>query len=198
MACGTGTECSIRYIANYSTSGKIEYIATDATDQNIPWVRKTNIDGSATDFIATGASVPTDGQTRVMDCIGCHNRAAHSFNTAEGALDKSMAQGSPNASLPFLHKEGLALLNAKYDSQGEAKAHIFSVLITFYRSQYPAVWILSVHRSRLLPIRSWISTRTMSSRRCTFAGERIRTTSATPTPQGASVATMEITPASRA
>ena len=140
MACGTGTECSIRYIANYSTSGKIEYIATDATDQNIPWVRKTNIDGSATDFIATGASVPTDGQTRVMDCISCHNRAAHSFNTAEGALDKSMAQGSPNASLPFLHKEGLALLNAKYDSQGEAKAHIFSVLITFYRSQYPAGW----------------------------------------------------------
>ena len=120
--------------------GNIEYIATDATDQNIPWVRKTNPDGSTTDFIATGASVPTGAQTRVMDCIGCHNRAAHSFNTAEGALDKSMAQGSPNASLPFLHKEGLVLLNAKYDSQAEAKAQISSGLITFYRSQYPAVW----------------------------------------------------------
>jgi predicted CXXCH cytochrome family protein len=120
--------------------GKIEYIATDTTDQSIPWVRKTNPDGSTTDFIASGASVPNIAHPRVMDCIGCHNRAAHSFDTAEGALDKMMAQGSPNASLPFLHKEGLALLNTKYASQAEAKARISSGVITFYRSQYPAVW----------------------------------------------------------
>ena len=119
--------------------GKIEYIATDTTDQTIPWVRKTNPDGSTTDFIVGGASVPT-APPRVMDCIGCHNRAAHSFDTAEGALNKMMAQGSPSASLPFLHKEGLALLNATYSSQGDAKVRISSGLITFYRSQYPAVW----------------------------------------------------------
>ena len=51
-----------------------------------------------------------------------------------------MAQGTPSASLPFLHKEGLALLNVQYSSQAEAKARITSSLITFYRSQYPAVW----------------------------------------------------------
>lgn len=75
-----------------------------------------------------------------MDCIGCHNRAAHSFDTAEGALDKMMAQDSPNASLSFLHNKGPALLNTKYDSQVEARAPITSGLVTFYRSQYPAVW----------------------------------------------------------
>jgi len=119
---------------------KIEYIATDTTDQVIPWVRKTNPDGSTTDFIASGASIPSVGKPRAMDCISCHNRAAHSFDTAEGALDKMMAQGSPNASLPFLHKEGLALLNTKYSSQAEAKARISSGLTAFYRSRYPAVW----------------------------------------------------------
>jgi hypothetical protein len=119
---------------------KIEYIATDTTDQNIPWVRKTNPDGSTTDFVVSGTPVPSDMHPRVMDCIGCHNRAAHSFDTAEGALDKMMAQGSPSTSLPLVHKEGLALLNTKYDSQGDAKARIISGLITFYRSQYPAVW----------------------------------------------------------
>ena len=119
---------------------KIEYIASDSNDQVIPWVRKTNPDGSTTDFVASGASVPRGGQLRAMDCIGCHNRAAHSFDTAEGALDKMMAQGTPSASLPFLHKEGLALLNVQYSSQAEAKARITSSLITFYRSQYPAVW----------------------------------------------------------
>jgi len=119
--------------------GKIEYIATDTTDQTIPWVRKTNPDGSTTEFLVSGAAVPA-APPRVMDCIGCHNRAAHSFDTAEGALDKMMAQGSPSAQLPFLHKQGLALLNATYASQGDAKARIRSGLAAFYRSQYPAVW----------------------------------------------------------
>lgn len=117
----------------------VGHTSTDA-DQNIPWVRKTNSDGLTTDFVASGASVPDTTHPHLMDCIGCHNRAAHSFDTAQGALDKLMAQGSPSASLPFLHKEGLSLLNTKYDSQGEAKARITSGLITFYRSQYPAVW----------------------------------------------------------
>jgi hypothetical protein len=120
--------------------GKIEYIATDSTDQTIPWVRKTNPDGSAVDFVASGVPVAASAKMRVMDCIDCHNRPAHSFDTAEGALDKMMAQGSPSAALPFLHREGLALLNAKYVSQDEAKTQITSGLITFYRSQYPAIW----------------------------------------------------------
>jgi hypothetical protein len=120
--------------------GKIEYVSTDNTDQTIPWVRKTNPDGSTTEFMASGAPVPDTAHPRVFDCIGCHNRAAHSFDTAEGALDKMMAQGSPNASLPFLHKEGLALLNTKYSSRDEAKARITTSLVTFYRSQYPTVW----------------------------------------------------------
>jgi predicted CXXCH cytochrome family protein len=119
---------------------KIEYIASDSNDQVIPWVRKTNPDGSTTEFSVSGAGMPSGAQPRVMDCIGCHNRAAHSFMTAEGALDKMMAEGSPSPALPFLHKEGLTLLRTKYDSQGEAKTRISNGLVTFYRSQYPSTW----------------------------------------------------------
>jgi hypothetical protein len=124
---------------------KIEYSSTDTTDQVIPWVRKTNADGSTTEFLASGAAgsgaaKPDVGQPRVFDCIGCHNRAAHSFDTAEGALDKLMAEGSPSPSLPFLHKQGLVLLKTPYESQAQAKTRITEGLVTFYRSQYPAVW----------------------------------------------------------
>jgi hypothetical protein len=75
-----------------------------------------------------------------MDCIDCHNRAAHSFDTPENALNKDMAQGSPSASLPFVHREGLALIKAKYESQVKAQTRITSDLLSFYRSQYPVVW----------------------------------------------------------
>jgi nitrate/TMAO reductase-like tetraheme cytochrome c subunit len=120
--------------------GKIEYIATDSTNQTIPWISKTNDNGSATEFVSAGLKGPPAGQKRTMDCLDCHNRAAHSFDTAEDALNTDMALGSPSASLPFVHKEGLALVKAKYTSEDAARTAITSGLVTFYRSQYPALW----------------------------------------------------------
>ncbi len=120
--------------------GKIEYIATDSTNQTIPWVSKTNDDGSVTEFVSTDAKGPVTGEKRLMDCIDCHNRAAHSFDTPEDVLNRDMSQGRPNPSLPFVHKEGLALIKATYTSQDEARAKITSGLENFYQSQYPAVW----------------------------------------------------------
>jgi hypothetical protein len=42
--------------------------------------------------------------------------------------------------LPFVHKEGLALIKATYESREQATDKITSQLVTFYRSQYPAIW----------------------------------------------------------
>jgi len=120
--------------------GKIEYVATDTTNQTIPWVGKTEDNGSVTEFVASGTKGPVLGEKRLMDCIDCHNRAAHSFETPEQALNKDMAQGSPSASLPFVHQEGLSLIKATYTSQSEAQTRITSGLVTFYRSQYPTIW----------------------------------------------------------
>jgi len=120
--------------------GHIEFIATDAAAQTIPWVAKTNDDGSVTEFISSDAKSPATGQRRTMDCIDCHNRAAHSFVTAEEALDQDMALGSPDVSLPFIHKEGLALLKGAYTSQEDAAGKIASGLNAYYQSAYPANW----------------------------------------------------------
>jgi nitrate/TMAO reductase-like tetraheme cytochrome c subunit len=120
--------------------GHIEYIATDSTHQTIPWVGKTNGDGSVTEFVSSDVKGRVAGQKRVMDCIDCHNRAAHSFSTPEEALNKAMDQGRPSASLPFVHKQGLVLLKAEYGSQEQAASKITSALESFYQAQYPAVW----------------------------------------------------------
>ena len=120
--------------------GKIEYVATDDTNQMISWVGKTNANGSVTEFVSAGVKAPSASKRRLMDCVDCHNRPAHSFDTAENALDKEMAQGSPSASLPFVHKEGLRLIKAVYPSGEIAKARITESMIALYRSQYPAVW----------------------------------------------------------
>jgi nitrate/TMAO reductase-like tetraheme cytochrome c subunit len=120
--------------------GHIEYVATDPTRTTIPWVQKRNDDGSETVFAtsAAGNGVP-QGERRVMDCIDCHNRAAHTFVTAEDALNRAMAEGAVSPELPWVHKKGLELLKANYASEAEARAKIPAGLQAFYRSEHPEV-----------------------------------------------------------
>jgi nitrate/TMAO reductase-like tetraheme cytochrome c subunit len=120
--------------------GHIEYIATDPTRTTIPWVQRRNADGSEITYAAATlkGAVP-QGERRVMDCIDCHNRASHTFVTAEEALNRSMADGAVSPSLPWVHKEGLALLKADYTSQADASAKIPVQLEAFYRSGNPQV-----------------------------------------------------------
>lgn len=120
--------------------GHIEYITTDPTRTAIPWVERTNPDGTKTTYVASAlnGAQPT-GERRTMDCIDCHNRAAHTFVTAGEAINRAMANGAINSSLPFIHKEGLALLQAPYTSQEEARTQIPQQLEAFYRSQHPEV-----------------------------------------------------------
>jgi nitrate/TMAO reductase-like tetraheme cytochrome c subunit len=120
--------------------GHIEYTATDNTNQTIPWVAKVNDDGSTTEFVSSDAKQPVTGEKHVMDCLDCHNRAAHSFDTPEKALNKAMLQGLVDPSLSFVHKEGLALIKGEYASQADAEARITSGLEEFYRAQHPDVW----------------------------------------------------------
>ncbi|WP_420238998.1 NapC/NirT family cytochrome c [Telmatobacter bradus] len=120
--------------------GHIEYVATDSARSTIPWVQKRNSDGSTTEFASStaGNGIPK-GERRVMDCIDCHNRAAHSMDTPEVALSRAMVEGAVSPSLPYVHKKGMELLKVSYRSEAEARAQIPAQLMAFYRSSYPAV-----------------------------------------------------------
>jgi nitrate/TMAO reductase-like tetraheme cytochrome c subunit len=120
--------------------GHIEYIATDPSRTSIPWVQRQNPNGSQTVYAASalGSTVP-QGERRVMDCIDCHNRAAHTFVTAEDAINRAMSEGAISPDLPWVHKEGLELLKANYANEAEASAKIPQQLEAFYRNQNPDV-----------------------------------------------------------
>ncbi|HTX75621.1 MAG TPA: NapC/NirT family cytochrome c [Terracidiphilus sp.] len=120
--------------------GHIEYIDTDDTRTNIPWVERTNPDGTKTVYTASGVKGEPKGERRVMDCIDCHNRAAHTMQTAEDALNRTMADGAISQDIPWIHKESLQLLQASYSSTPEASQKIPAQLDAFYRTQYPAIY----------------------------------------------------------
>ena len=117
--------------------GHIEYITTDASRTTIPWVQRRNADGTESVFEASSVKGVPQGERRVMDCIDCHNRAAHTFVTAEEAINRAMADGAISPKLPWVHKEGLQLLKASYASQAEARTQIPRQLAAFYRGSNP-------------------------------------------------------------
>ncbi|MFP5235014.1 MAG: NapC/NirT family cytochrome c [Acidobacteriota bacterium] len=121
--------------------GHIEYIATDESRTTIPWVERTNPDGTKTVFASSAlkGQMP-QGERRVMDCIDCHNRAAHTMQTAEDALNRAMADGAVNPDIPWVHKESLELLKANYATTPQAESEIPRELDSFYRTKYPDVY----------------------------------------------------------
>jgi nitrate/TMAO reductase-like tetraheme cytochrome c subunit len=119
---------------------QFQYTATDSGNQTIISIDAPGPNGTITEYVSSDWKGPIKGVRRTMDCMDCHNQAAHLHQTAEDAVDESMTNGMPDPSLPFVHKQGLLLIQGKYASQMEAAAKIKSGLEDFYRTQYPAVW----------------------------------------------------------
>jgi hypothetical protein len=117
---------------------RVEYIATDEGRQTIPWVQVTTPDGRVTEF-ATEGTTPEQlaaGERRVMDCTDCHNMVAHRIaSSAEQAVDRAMAAREVPASLPFVRREGVKLLQAAYSSTDEALRAIGDGLREFYKTR---------------------------------------------------------------
>jgi nitrate/TMAO reductase-like tetraheme cytochrome c subunit len=114
---------------------RIEYIATDADRQTIPFVRTINETGETTEYVVAGTTPETlaAGTTRTMDCIDCHNAAAHRISpSAEQAVNRALADGRLNPALPFVRREAVRLLKSDYNDEAAASAAIESGLRAVY------------------------------------------------------------------
>jgi hypothetical protein len=138
MHVGTGSASgrSIHWHANPAV--RIEYVATDASRQTIPFVRLTDAKGQIKDFLAEGTTEQSIAghERRTMDCIDCHNTVGHPISpTAESAVDAAVAAGDVSRKLPFARREGIRLLKVAYPSENAALAEIERGFRAFYQSQ---------------------------------------------------------------
>jgi len=122
---------------------RIEFIATDAKRQVIPWVRLTDPQGHVREYLTEGVSaadLPKD-ELRTMDCIDCHNRPTHPFaGSAERELDRAIGFSEIPRTLPFVKREAVTLVKSAYPSQEAATAAIADLLGQFYRTNYPEIF----------------------------------------------------------
>lgn len=110
-------------------SNKVEYYASDAHRQVIPWVRVTAADGRQTVFrTADFKGEPDPAKIRVMDCMDCHNRPAHKFQTPDEAVDEALYLGRIDSSLLAVKRTAVDVLTRPYATQDAAVESIGAAL----------------------------------------------------------------------
>jgi hypothetical protein len=138
MMIGGGSRGGI-HGAHMGPGVHIRYAVADDKREIIPWVEYRNDrSGETRTYLAEAKPGALDALPRHdMQCADCHNRAAHSFELPDRALDRSFASGDLPVSMPFLKKNGLDLLKANYSSEAESASKIPDNLAAFYRSKFP-------------------------------------------------------------
>ena len=130
---------------------KVTYATSDIHSAKIDLVEIKATDGTTKQYIAgSQVTVSTDVKADIarlklsetnwlMDCIDCHNRIVHEVPSPDQAIDQAMADGKINATLPFIKRDGLALLNANYPTL-EAADTAIAGLSKSYATHYPLVF----------------------------------------------------------
>jgi hypothetical protein len=115
-------------------SNKVEFIATDRQRTMIPYVRFTDGAGNVTEYKSKDWTNQFAGhEMRRMDCLDCHNRPAHRFSAPNDAVDRAMANGHIDPSIPWIKSNVVAAVIAPYATENEALEKISATL----KAQYP-------------------------------------------------------------
>lgn len=137
MLVGGGAQAGI-HGAHLGPGVRIRYAAQDKNRQTIPWVEYRKAEVTRT-YVAGDAKPDPSMPVFEMQCVDCHNRAAHRFEDSDRAVDQALADGQIAATLPFVKKTGVGLIQASYQTDGEAAQKIPEGLAGFYRQMYPEV-----------------------------------------------------------
>ena len=95
----------------------MRYAAADKKRQTIPWVEYQNTNtGSQANLLASDAKPDTVAAmpTFEMQCVDCHNRAAHSFELPDRAVDGAIHRARNRTGMPFVKKTAIELLKTEY------------------------------------------------------------------------------------
>lgn len=116
---------------HWHISSKVLYYADDELAQVIPYVRAYNDDGTYVEYIDVEAgfdpSTLDESQLKQMDCITCHNRITHNFSVPYKSVDKAMADGLIDPSIPLIHYKAVTALSTQYASRDEAVEAITNI-----------------------------------------------------------------------
>jgi len=120
---------------------EVRYMSVADEREEMIWVEMRLDDGSYRRFVNSelNDTLAAGNEVRTIDCVDCHNRATHIYESAEAAVDRRLAAALMDHSLPFIKREGLAAIMVDYPDREMALKGISRHLIGFYQRNYPEI-----------------------------------------------------------
>jgi nitrate/TMAO reductase-like tetraheme cytochrome c subunit len=116
-----------------NVANKIEYLATDEARQKIPWVRMTDEQGVVTEFrLPKFTNTVSEAEVRRMDCMDCHNRPAHRYQSPNSAVNLALELRRMDRSLPYIKTNAVFVLTRPYTNDTQALEGIATLLAQRY------------------------------------------------------------------
>jgi nitrate/TMAO reductase-like tetraheme cytochrome c subunit len=117
-----------------NVGNKVEYLATDAARQKIPWVRLTDSQGAVSVYRTKNFTNAVDEKlVRTVDCMDCHNRPAHTYQSPNDAVNLAISLGHIDRGLPWIKSNAVYALTKKYTNETQAVQGIATILTDRYR-----------------------------------------------------------------
>ena len=129
---------------HWHIAARVWYVPLDRERQDIAWVGVEDTGGQLTEYIDPQKQAELtagfiDVEKRLMDCMDCHNRATHIFNSPEELVDAALTQGKIDIGLPYIKREALEALEPPSQSLAEANAKAEDIK-EFYRTNYTTIY----------------------------------------------------------
>ena len=110
---------------------KVEFYAADPLNQEIPYVRAYNDDGTFTEYtdVESGFDPATVDESKLkqIDCTTCHNRVTHNFENPADSVDDAMSRGVIDPSIPSIRQKALNTLTVKWITRDDAVKAISAI-----------------------------------------------------------------------
>ena len=123
----------------------IEYKTSNPNRQEIPWVKYTNTKtGESYVYLDNDLGLSAEQidslETRVMDCLDCHNRPSHDYLAPQNFIDKSIKSAKISKTLPGIKMLAMQVLIPEYSTKDSAFMAIDSIINEYYKEGYPEIW----------------------------------------------------------
>ncbi len=138
---GGSTESGFARGIHWHVANEVRYTASKDRER-IYDVSVRYRDGKVREFKRVGSEDVSAGdslETRLLDCVDCHNRPTHIYQMPEEAVDAALVDDAMDRTLPYVRREAVRLLRGSYLSEADATTGIADSLRAFYQREYPDV-----------------------------------------------------------
>ncbi len=125
---------------HWHIENKVYYLASDVREQEIPYVRVVEEDGTIKEYFDVEANIDPasidPAELEEMDCITCHNRITHLILTPEDTVDQLMGRGLISPEIPEIHRKAIEVYSNPYPTMETGISGIAG-LRGYYQAYYP-------------------------------------------------------------